>query len=273
MILATAAFLTGFAGKFQGNCMRSLSVSVRRRLFVSTAGLVFSCFSSHAMALTVSAPMVQEADSLVCKLQEVTGSYGVGQSVAGAGKSLAPPVCRMLQVAVRIAMGAPSGGFGGVEAAAPSRRLGNAVDGAEYTVDVCESAKGLMLFDEHHPFVRRMLVQGGRNPGYGQEVDYVHIRHGFIVQPTAAGEYIRLILAPWFGRVSADQPSQTLQAPEVEGLQMSTTVDAIPGKWMDLGTYREGTFIGDEVVPRRIVGNSREIIRIWVKVDDVNVSN
>lgn len=273
MILAAVAFLTGFARNFHGGCMPGLSVKASRGLVVGVAGLILLGFSGHATALTVSSPMVQEADTLVCKLRDVVGLDEAGHLVAGSGASLAPTACRMLRVALRITSGTPSLGLGGDETASSSRRLGNAVDAAEYEVNVCESAKGLMLFDEDHPFVRRMLVQGGRNPGYGQEVDYVHIRHGFIVEPVAAGEYIRLILEPWFGRVSANQSIRTPQAPEVEGLQMSTMVDAVPGKWMELGTYRKQALSGGAVSTRRILGNSRETVRIWVKVEDVDVSD
>ena len=269
MILAAEDFLTGFVRKFHGSLIRGLSVKARQRLIAGAIGLMVLSSPASAMALAVSAPMVQGAGALVCKLHDVIGPDG-----AGANVSSAPSACRMLRVAVRIDTGTPSGASIAGEVIPSPRRLGNASDTAEYQVDVCENATGLMLFDEHHPFVRQLLVQGGRHPGYGQEVDYVHFRHGFTVQPTAAGEYIRLILSPWFGRVSANQPTKIFGAPEVEDLQMSTTVDVKPGQWMEVGTFRQETISTDEEVsPRRILGNSREVVRIWVRVDDIDVSD
>lgn len=146
------------------------------------------------MALTGYAPIVREADGLVSKLHPGIRPNGAGQLATGAGVSFDPSVCRMLRVSVRMASGMPVGGLSGAELGSPPHRLGNAVDTAEYKVDVCESATGLMLFDEHYPCVRRMSVQGGRDAVYGQDIDYMHIRHGFTVQPIAAGERIQLIL-------------------------------------------------------------------------------
>lgn len=270
MVLATVDFLTGFAHIFRNSSMCGLSGKVRGRLVVAAMGFMLWGFPGHAMALAVFAPMVQGDDSLVCKLHDV-GPVGAGQPGAGTGVSLLPSACRMLRVAVQIAAGTPSEGPGGGETGSPHRRLGNTVDSAEYRVDVCEKTTGLILLDEYYPFVHRMLVQGGRDPGYGQDVDYVHFRHGFTVQPVAAGEYIRLILAPWFGRVSVNQPVQALEAPGVDSLQVSTTVDLMPGQWLELGGYRKETTVADESAPRRILGNSRDIVRVWVKVDDINV--
>ncbi len=271
MILAAADFLTGFVRKFHGSLMRGLPVKIRQRLIAGAIGLMVLGFSTSAMALAESAPMVQGVGALVCKLQDVLKSDGEGQSMAGVGASFAPSSCRMLRVTVRIATGSPSETSTDDETVSSPRRLGNASDTAEYQVDVCENATGLMLFDEHHPYVRQMLVQGGRNPGYGQEIDYVNFRHGFTVHPTAAGKYIRLLLDPWFGRESASKPAQTLQAPEVESLQMSTTLDVVPGQWMELGTFRQVTGSAYEASTRRILGNSREVMRIWVRVDDINL--
>lgn len=269
MVLAAMAFLTGFARIFHGSRLCGLSVKSSGRLVVVATGLVLWGFSGTAMALTVSAPMVEGADLLVCKLQHV-GQDKTDRRESGAGASLAPSACRMLTVTVRIATGAPSGSSGAGEAASLPRRLGNAVDAAEYKVDVCENATGLILFDDHHPFVRRMLAQAGRNPGYGQEVDYVQTRHGFTVQPVAAGASIRLVLEPWFDRVAGRQGAQSMEPPEVESLQVSTTVDAIPGQWVEVGAYRQQPNIGDAVSSRRILGNYREAVRIWVKADDAD---
>ena len=273
MILATADFLTGITRTAFGNFMCGLSVKVTGRLAVFVTGLILWGFPGSAMALMVSAPMVRKADGLVCKLLHDTGSDGAGQPVAGAGVALAPSACRMLRVAVRISSGTLSGGHSDAEIGSAPRRLGNAVDAAEYKVDICENATGLMLFDEHHPFVRRMLMQVGRDSGYGQEVDYVHTRHGFTVHPIAAGEFIRLTLNPWLGRLSAKQAGQTLEAPEVEDLQMSTTVDVIPGQWTELGSYREKAAIADQASTRRVLGNSSETLRIRVRVDDIGGSD
>jgi hypothetical protein len=270
MILAKAVLLTGFIRKFRGICACCPAVKVGGRLAVCALCLFLLVFSDSAVALMASAPMVQEVDGLAYELQDSVGLDVTGQPATGVGVSMDTSDCRMLRVAVRIVSGAPVGALSGVESASKPHRLGNAVDTFEYQIDVCENTTGLLLFDEHHPFVRRMLVQGGRDPGYGQEIDSIQTRQGFTVHPIAAGEFIRLILHPRFGQVSSRSPGEPIAAPEVIDFQVSNTVDAIPGQWMELGSYRKESFLGGEISTRRRLGNSREVLRIWVKVDDVN---
>lgn len=272
MILAAVTFLTDFARIFHGRCRPALSGKVRVRLVVGATGLILWGSSGSAMALTASAPVVRGSEPLVRKLHDARKD-GAGQSGAGGGVALAPSACRMLRVSVRMAADAPFGSSVAGETAMRPRRLGNADDVAEYNVDVCENATGTILFDEQHPFVRRMFAQGGRNPAYGREIDYMPMRHGVTVKPAGVGEHIRLTLEPWLGRVSADQTVQTLEPPEVSNLQMSTTIDAVPGQWVEFGGYRKESAIAAEASPRRTLGNSAERVRVWVMVDDIHASD
>lgn len=247
--------------------------SLSSALAVGFFWLIFFPLAAQDIALASMVSMSDGSFGLVCQLQNHQGLDGrdrAGKHVALEGESDNTSACRMLRVAIRLESGKVATGTAPSAAGSAVRQLGNAFDAAEYRIDVCEKTVGLIFLDKDHPYTRQMFVQAGRHWGYGQEVDYLHVRHGFVVQPSGVGERIRLLLYPWFGRISGTRAGEALSAPEVERMELATHVEVPVGRWVEFGGYFQHAVgvNGDRAV--HVTGNARQQWRTWVRVDEVD---
>jgi hypothetical protein len=265
MILSRTRFMTDCAEKISSRFGRGLFIFsgglAVGLVFLLAVGLVFD-----ACALSVASVSPRAYRVTVCSLQNGTGLRPGGEQSAG-GKDLAASGfsnCRMFRISVRFDSGqADSSSQSSV------RRLGNAQRRSEYRLNVCDNMTGRMFFDERIPYIEKMIVQGGRHAGYGQEIGYKDIRQGMSVRPVAVGDSIRLTLNFYFGRALGKGLKNTLNAPKVNDVGISTCIDIVPGQWVEVGERFEQTVPGMPDRHDRVIGNSRRHGRMWVRVDDL----
>jgi hypothetical protein len=265
MILSRTSFMTDCADKFSSRFGRRLFFFARG-LAVGLAFLLAIGLVSNAYALSVASFSPREYRVTVCSLQNVTG-LGPGREQYPRGKdSTAPGLsnCRMFRISVRFESGrADSSSQSSV------RRLGNAQRRSEYRLNVCDTMTGQMVFDERIPYVEKMIVQGGRHAGYGQEIGYKNIRQGMVVRPVAVGDTIRLTLTFCSGRVLERGLQNILSAPKIYDTGISTCIDIVPGQWVELSERFEQTVPGMPDRHDRVIGNSRRHGRMWVRIDEL----
>lgn len=265
IILATAGFMTFLIRTLSRDSlfpgMRFLS---RRGIAVLPAAFVALFWAFPCMALMPSVPATRAEYPLACKLQDVPGAGASGQP----GKDEGAEGCRLFRIRLRFDSGTGVSASGQPDNASGVRTIGNALEVKQYHVDVCENTTGLILVDEHHPFVKRMIVQGGRSAGYGQDIDYLAIRHGFFALPRRVGQNIRVVLTPWAGSLSGGAGGGLLQPPAVENRALETVVDVAPGQWVDIGSVQNVVTATGQERAARVLGNAGRVWKAWIRVEE-----
>jgi type II secretory pathway component GspD/PulD (secretin) len=167
----------------------------------------------------------------------------------------------------RAASGGEPGPSGTGLPPAGGRRLGNAVEEAEYYLRVRDGGQGFILMGQSVPYVRELLVLARRHAGYGQSIDFQAINTGFWVRPVLEGDYVTLDIRPYLEGFQKTS-SGVAGLPSVLELQALVTTVRIPlGQWVDLGgILRESDEISRTIVNWR-AGNAREEKTVWVKVE------
>lgn len=167
----------------------------------------------------------------------------------------------------RAASGGEPGPPGTGLSPAGNRRLGNAVEQAEYYLRVRDGGQGFILMGESVPYVRELLLLTRRHAGYGQSIDFQAINTGFWVRPVLEGDYVSLDIRPHLEGFQKNS-SGVAGLPSIIELQALVTTVRIPlGQWVDLGgILRESDEISRAIVNWR-AGNAREEKTVWVKVE------
>lgn len=165
----------------------------------------------------------------------------------------------------RAASGGEPGSSGTGLSPAGGRRLGNAVEEAEYHLRVRDGGQGFILVGQSVPYVRELLLLARRHAGYGQSIDFQEINTGFWVRPVLEGDYVTLDIRP---HLEGFQKNSSGGLPSILELQALVTTVRIPlEQWVDLGgILRESDEISRAIVNWR-AGNAREEKTVWVKVE------
>lgn len=115
-----------------------------------------------------------------------------------------------------------------------TRSSGSSQDNNSQFINVLEGAPAFIRVGQSLPYVQRFMVFAGNRIAYGQGTQFLNVTTGFDVLPRLNGDRVELEIAPRLSFVG----NGGIQ--DVRFQELSTTVSAKLGEWVDLGGMTSG---------------------------------